>query len=183
MTGSTFESVGVGRTPVVEQVKRKGVDQKRATSRTLSSDDVDGKPAVQIDRDLRERPALQHGSDTRRSSRAGASTENESEAVQVVVRVRPLMYHEAGTSQCVDVVKDVFSDHPCTIRLGVGKDAAGRDPLHQFTFDEAFPVSTTQKQVFQRRVTPLISRCIDGYNATIVRFLPGLCVLALFCSH
>lgn len=128
-------------------------------SRTLSGDEMDGRPAC-TENQVFSNPAGRTNNDNSNNTNGTSS-----ESIQVCVRVRPLMFHEQGTSQCVDVVKDVYADHPCIIKI-----AEGDNKPHQFTFDETFPVSTTQKQVFQRRVTPLIERCIDGYNATVLAY-------------
>jgi hypothetical protein len=152
---------------------------RRRLSRTLSTA---GLPAIELDDDLSVRGTNDKSGNApnyQRSRRKhlpvsaadNGSNEAESESVQVVVRVRPLMFHEAGTTQCTDVIKDVYSDHPCTIKIG--RPVEERDvkqSMHQFTFDEAFSVSTTQRHLFQRRIVPLITRCLDGYNATILAY-------------
>ena len=39
-----------------------------------------------------------------------------------------------------------------------------------FCYDEVFPESATQADVFQYRVDPLIQRCLDGYNASVFAY-------------
>jgi len=39
-----------------------------------------------------------------------------------------------------------------------------------FCYDEVFPESASQADVFQYRVDPLVQRCLDGYNATVLAY-------------
>ena len=108
------------------------------------------------------KPAAMGGTTT---STPTASKADEGEAIQVCVRVRPLMYHEQGTEVCCQVVKDMYADNPCTITIGHNDTKP-----QQFTFDEAFSSATTQKQIFERRVVPLIDRCLEGFNSTVIAY-------------
>ena len=94
----------------------------------------------------------QHGDDS------GASS------VQVAVRIRPMLPHEAGNMSCVEVLKESPTRRISTvIRLG-GDDGPN------FTFDQVFPLTTTQSEVYEDRVAPLVSSCLEGYNATILAY-------------
>jgi kinesin family protein 4/21/27 len=87
--------------------------------------------------------------------------------VQVAVRVRPLLSSlESGCAHCVDVMHgagDGITGNPSVIKIGGEAGPA-------FTFDEVFPTSTTQVQVFEHRVAPLVESCMEGYNATILAY-------------
>eukprot|EP00934_Nitzschia_sp_Nitz4_P000480 Nitzschia sp. Nitz4//scaffold9_size221794//135611//140914//NITZ4_001364-RA/size221794-snap-gene-0.105-mRNA-1//1//CDS//3329561055//480//frame0 len=90
----------------------------------------------------------------------------DASSVQVAVRVRPMLSHEVGNTTCIQVLKTAA--HPTThvstvIRLG-------GDSGPKFTFDQVFPLSTTQHQVYQHRVEPLVHSCLEGYNATILAY-------------
>lgn len=39
-----------------------------------------------------------------------------------------------------------------------------------FCYDEVFPETATQADLFQYRVDPLIQRCLDGYNASVLAY-------------
>lgn len=96
---------------------------------------------------------------------AASSTINDDEndsCVQVAVRVRPMLPQEAGNTQCVEVLSSNSNDLNI-IRLG-GEQGP------KFTFDEIFPTSTKQINVYTDRVLPLVRSCMEGYNATILAY-------------
>ena len=88
---------------------------------------------------------------------------DQSSSVQVAVRVRPMLPQEAGNTQCVEVL-----DSSPTIRNNVVRLGGESGP--KFTFDHVFPLTTTQQNVYQLRVAPLVSSCLEGYNATILAY-------------
>jgi len=75
-----------------------------------------------------------------------------------------MLPHEAGNTQCVHVLKELPTNEISTIvRLG-GESGP------TFTFDQVFPLTTTQIEVYDHRVAPLVSSCLEGYNATILAY-------------
>ncbi|KAE9098976.1 hypothetical protein PF007_g16061 [Phytophthora fragariae] len=88
-------------------------------------------------------------------SSSASSDGNESNAVQVAMRVRPLSVNEAaqGSESCVDVVNSsvLLADK-------------------QLDFDAAFAASTQQESVFSALVSPMIDQIFDGYNATVFAY-------------
>lgn len=85
-------------------------------------------------------------------------------SVQVAVRVRPMLPHEAGNTQCIEVLRLSASATTSTVvRLG-GESGP------KFTFDQVFPLTTEQHDVYQHRVEPLVKSCLEGYNATILAY-------------
>ena len=90
------------------------------------------------------------------------SSEHDDSCVQVAVRVRPMLPHEAGNTLCIEVLSS-NAKHSNVIRLG---GASGP----KFTFDEVFPLSTSQYDVFEHRVAPLVTKCVQGFNATILAY-------------
>ena len=91
-------------------------------------------------------------------------------SVQVAVRVRPLQPKEDET--CLEALFDrkVLTlhaqdprrrKHPTILRVGENQT---------FCYDEVFPQETTQEDVYTHRVAPLVDRCIEGYNATILAY-------------
>lgn len=41
---------------------------------------------------------------------------------------------------------------------------------HSFTYDHVFAPSSTQEELFEQCVQPLIEGCFNGYNATILAY-------------
>ncbi|XP_020621415.1 kinesin-like protein KIF27 [Orbicella faveolata] len=78
--------------------------------------------------------------------------------VKVAVRVRPLVGQEKvhNVPQCVHFIPD-------KPQLILGKDRG-------FTFDYVFPPKTTQADVYDKCVEPLVKSCMEGYNATVFAY-------------
>lgn len=70
---------------------------------------------------------------------------------------------EAGTTSCIEVLPNSNQEYT-VVRLG------GTSSGPKFTFDQAFGVQTSQQQVYQHRVAPLVDSCLQGYNATILAY-------------
>jgi kinesin family protein 4/21/27 len=87
---------------------------------------------------------------------------NDGSSVQVAVRVRPMLPFEAGNTSCIEVLPNGHQEYT-VVRLG---GTSGP----KFTFDQAFGVQTSQQQVYQHRVAPLVDSCLQGYNATILAY-------------
>mmetsp|Transcript_56214 Transcript_56214/g.136237 ORF Transcript_56214/g.136237 Transcript_56214/m.136237 type:complete len:1623 (+) Transcript_56214:225-5093(+) len=83
--------------------------------------------------------------------------------VQVAVRVRPLLPHESGTTECVECLQSSVPNKLNVVRLG-----GSTGP--KFTFDQVFHGTTPQSQVYDDRVAPLVENCLQGYNATILAY-------------
>jgi hypothetical protein len=104
-----------------------------------------------------------------------------SSCVQVAVRVRPLLALEGDDECCVQVLR-TKSSHQGTMGLSNAIQIGGSTGP-QYTFDQVFDVETTQIQVYESRVAPLIGSCLDGYNATILAYGQtgsGVCVDLLY---
>jgi kinesin family protein 4/21/27 len=73
-----------------------------------------------------------------------------------------MLPQEAGNTQCIEVLSSNSKDLTI-IRLG-GEQGPN------FTFDEVFPISAKQINVYTDRVLPLVQSCMEGYNATILAY-------------
>ncbi|XP_031568167.1 kinesin-like protein KIF27 isoform X9 [Actinia tenebrosa] len=78
--------------------------------------------------------------------------------IKVAVRVRPLIGQEKvhNVGQCVYCV-------PSKPQLVLGKDRG-------FTFDFVFNPATSQVEVYEACVEPLVKSCLQGYNATVFAY-------------
>ena len=94
----------------------------------------------------------------RRNQNAASSS-----SVQVAVRVRPMLPSEAGSTQCIEVLRGTDSNEPNVARIG-GESGP------TFAFDEAFDGSVSQGHMYRRRVAPLVKSCMEGYNATVLAY-------------
>ncbi|XP_023199059.1 kinesin-like protein KIF27 [Xiphophorus maculatus] len=76
--------------------------------------------------------------------------------VRVAVRIRPLLR------------KELLHQHQVCVRVvpsGSGQVRLGSDRL--FSFDHAFGPTTSQDEVYESCVQPLVESLLDGYNATV----------------
>jgi kinesin family protein 4/21/27 len=78
----------------------------------------------------------------------------------------------ANSSECVEII-------PGTQQIIVGGGpsgtAVGSDSVYQFTqksftFDYLFDENTTQEDLYNRSVAPLVDRFLEGFNATILAY-------------
>ena len=93
-----------------------------------------------------------------------AADSGDSSCVQVAVRIRPMLPTEEGSTQCIEALASNVSKGTLTVvRLG-GESGP------KFTFDEVFPGSCTQLDVYENRVVPLVLNCLEGFNATILAY-------------
>ncbi len=90
-------------------------------------------------------------------------TQTKDGNICVAVRVRPFLPFEEGNKRCVEVTANGNDDCFDTIHVeGRGKSS--------FTFDAAFPSTSTQNDVYQSCVFSLVDACLDGYNATVLAY-------------
>jgi hypothetical protein len=97
--------------------------------------------------------------------------------VQVIVRCRPflskeLLQHEkisssssasASTSSSSHIKKSILHISSNQQQIIIGKNK-------EFIFDHIFSDHTKQQQIFEQYISPLISSCLSGYNATIFAY-------------
>jgi hypothetical protein len=86
--------------------------------------------------------------------------------VQVAVRVRPMLPKEAGCTECIGVLRTSLKNGDNVGIYNVLQLGGSSGP--KFTFDQVFGAQTDQSQVYRDRVAPLVSNCLEGYNATVI---------------
>eukprot|EP00056_Hartaetosiga_gracilis_P013197 m.216546 g.216546 ORF g.216546 m.216546 type:complete len:1488 (-) comp13806_c1_seq3:3847-8310(-) len=79
---------------------------------------------------------------------------------KVVVRVRPHITRECGLSTCVNVKSNQFVS---TTRPGSGK-------THDFVFDRVYDNHSTQQDIYESAVRPVVLSVLDGYNGSIIAY-------------
>eukprot|EP01062_Namystynia_karyoxenos_P057832 TRINITY_DN489_c5_g1_i1.p1 TRINITY_DN489_c5_g1~~TRINITY_DN489_c5_g1_i1.p1 ORF type:complete len:1110 (+),score=222.31 TRINITY_DN489_c5_g1_i1:69-3398(+) len=80
-----------------------------------------------------------------------------SERVQVAVRVRPLVQYERGSQCCLDVDEK-----------GSCVEVRGRG--HRFRYDFVFGGESTQVDVYEESVAPLVAAWLDGINCCVFAY-------------
>ena len=108
-------------------------------------------------REPRTSPATTTRPTTSPSVASSASEHVEDLAVRVAVRARPLMAKER-----VERARECLS-YPKANTVLLGESRA-------FRFDDAFGPESTQGEVYDRLVSPLVESCFRGYNATVLAY-------------
>ncbi|GAB5370985.1 hypothetical protein AAMO2058_001540100 [Amorphochlora amoebiformis] len=85
------------------------------------------------------------------------TTARQSENVRVALRARPLLAAEKLKESHVCCKFDQAHNH-----LSIGNRG--------FSFDHVYPPPTTQQEVYDSCVAPLVTACFQGYNATILAY-------------
>ncbi|XP_015191311.1 PREDICTED: kinesin-like protein KIF3B [Polistes dominula] len=99
---------------------------------------------------------------------SGAATDvDATQCVQVVVRCRPMDEKETarGYTRVVDVIPSrgvVEIRHP--------RDDPSTDNVKVFTFDAVYDWHSTQQELYEETVRPLVSSVLDGFNGTIFAY-------------
>lgn len=98
---------------------------------------------------------------------SGASSDVVTQCVQVVVRCRPMDEKEVtrGYTRVVDVIPSrgvVEIRHP--------RDDPSSDNVKVFTFDAVYDWHSSQQDLYEETVRPLVSSVLDGFNGTIFAY-------------
>ena len=95
------------------------------------------------------------------------STEAVTQCVQVVVRCRP-MDEKEGTRGYMRVV-DVFPSRG-VVEIRHPRDDPSSDNVKVFTFDAVYDWNSSQQDLYEETVRPLVSSVLDGFNGTIFAY-------------
>lgn len=111
---------------------------------------------------------VSEGSQPRTSMlQAPTAVDKGSGDVRVFCRFRPLNARELATTgdeSCADFV------NPTTVSVeGVNKGTGAVEPI-KYTYDAVFDPSSTQVQVYETAVAPIVDQVLNGYNGTIFAY-------------
>ena len=90
--------------------------------------------------------------------------EEEQDNVRVAVRIRPFLPHEQESEDSSSSVIRCWLEN--TVIVG---SSTSNSPS-RFTFDHVFDAKTNQEFLFQETVLPLLERCLEGYNGTVLAY-------------
>mmetsp|Transcript_34161 Transcript_34161/g.82231 ORF Transcript_34161/g.82231 Transcript_34161/m.82231 type:complete len:1318 (+) Transcript_34161:147-4100(+) len=94
-----------------------------------------------------------------------ATGNNSSSSVQVVVRLRPLNSTEQKHAT-LPVVKASTRDRTVTVLKGSGK----KQLKQTYKFDNVFTAFSTQGEVFEQTLQPVIKDVLNGYESTVFAY-------------
>ncbi len=90
------------------------------------------------------------------------------DSIKVAVRCRPFLPFEhgrkGGTVSVVQVIQ------PNQVKIQPLQITSLDESRYTFTFDASYDQTSTQAQFFVQSVKPLVTSCIEGYNATIIAY-------------
>jgi len=90
--------------------------------------------------------------------------DDDDNSIKVIVRIRPFLPFESGN---VSVVSALENGKTIKIDPSQATHAVGRT---QFTFDQTYGIDSTQAQVFTCSIRPLVTSCMEGFNATVLAY-------------
>ena len=100
---------------------------------------------------------------------ANANLKAMSSCVKVVVRIRPILDDEKEDKICLTVEKSI-----CTSRLILNTPRSNLDrevtDTYMYDFDKCYDDSTTQQELFQREIQPLVTNVFQGMNTTVFAY-------------
>lgn len=105
-----------------------------------------------------------------------SSNEEDLTSVQVAVRIRPTL--EDDDDDCIRCLPPSAGGAAPTAGRGTGSSSAsvvralqiGGSQGPTFTFDRVFGKSSRQSDLYHAVVAPLVSNCLEGYNATVLAY-------------
>ena len=115
------------------------------------------------------------GSSMKVTSTQSPRASSSSSSVQVIIRLRPLNEREKkyGT---LPVVTASTLDKSVTAIKGKGKTKSKQT----FQFDNVFTSFSTQEDIFEATLQPIIKDVLNGYESTVFAY-GQVCVLYIYC--
>lgn len=114
-----------------------------------------------------EKSESQMKTSKKRVSRSLISSDGGTQCVQVVVRCRPMDEKESsrGFSRVVDVAPSRG-----VVEIRNPREDPSRDNVKVFTFDAVYDGQSSQQDLYEETVRPLVSSVLDGFNGTIFAY-------------
>lgn len=103
----------------------------------------------------------------KKNMKSSGSSDVVTQCVQVVVRCRPM--DEKEVTRGYGRVVDVF---PCrgVVEVRHPRDDPSSDNVKVFTFDAVYDWNSSQQDLYEETVRPLVSSVLDGFNGTIFAY-------------
>lgn len=103
----------------------------------------------------------------KKSSKTSSSAEVVTQCVQVVVRCRPM--DEKEKNQNFTNVVEVFPSRGA-VEIRNPREEASKNAVKVFSFDSVYDWNSTQQDIYEETVRPLVSSVLDGFNGTIFAY-------------
>ncbi|XP_008557733.1 kinesin-like protein KIF3B [Microplitis demolitor] len=104
---------------------------------------------------------------SKKRAKALTISESGTQCVQVVVRCRPMDAKETSR-QCSRVVEVAPSRG--VVEIKNPREDPSKDNLKIFTFDAVYDWHSSQQDIYEETVRPLVSSVLDGFNGTIFAY-------------
>ncbi|XP_034947079.1 kinesin-like protein KIF3B [Chelonus insularis] len=114
-----------------------------------------------------EKDNIKLSKSNRKSAKAMTNSDVGTQCVQVVVRCRPMDVKETsrGCSRVVDV-----SPARGVVEIRNPREDPSKDNVKTFTFDAVYDWHSSQQDIYEETVRPLVSSVLDGFNGTIFAY-------------
>ncbi|XP_076285270.1 kinesin-like protein 68D [Lasioglossum baleicum] len=103
----------------------------------------------------------------RKNMKTSSTSEVMTQCVQVVVRCRPM--DEREVTRGYKRVVDVFPSRG-VVEIRHPRDDPSSDNVKVFTFDAVYDWNSSQQDLYEETVRPLVSSVLDGFNGTIFAY-------------
>ncbi|KYQ57477.1 Kinesin-like protein KIF3B [Trachymyrmex zeteki] len=103
----------------------------------------------------------------KKSMKSSVVTEVATQCVQVVVRCRPM--DERETTRNYTRVVDVIPSRGA-VEVRHPRDDPSSETVKVFTFDAVYDGNSSQQELYEETVRPLVSSILDGFNGTIFAY-------------
>ncbi|XP_076650548.1 kinesin-like protein 68D [Halictus rubicundus] len=103
----------------------------------------------------------------RKNMKTSSTPEVMTQCVQVVVRCRPM--DEREVTRGYKRVVDVFPSRG-VVEIRHPRDDPSSDNVKVFTFDAVYDWNSSQQDLYEETVRPLVSSVLDGFNGTIFAY-------------
>ncbi|KOC59581.1 Kinesin-like protein KIF3B [Habropoda laboriosa] len=103
----------------------------------------------------------------KKNMKSSSSADVVTQCVQVVVRCRPM--DEKELARNYSRVVDVFPSRG-VVEIRHPRDDPSSDNVKVFTFDAVYDWNSSQQDLYEETVRPLVSSVLDGFNGTIFAY-------------
>lgn len=102
-----------------------------------------------------------------RAPAIASKADNQNGNVKVYCRFRPLNERELKTTGAKICCS--FPDDKTVTLMGINGKTGQHEPV-PFNYDQVYDMNSTQKQIYDKTVSPIVNSVLNGYNGTILTY-------------
>lgn len=129
---------------------------------------IDSAPAAECSPSKRFEPQEPQSASTKPSTNYQAQTKDSNTGnVKVFCRFRPLNQRELNTTGAKTCCS--FPDNKTVTLMGINPKTGQHEPV-PFPFDQVYDMGSTQAEIYEKSVSPIVDSVLNGYNGTILAY-------------